>query len=240
MIHDLVNLEEASRSLAQANSLDEIKSIRDQAEAARQYAKSAALGLQVQNFAAELRLRAERKAGGLLAQLPLRGGDRKSNSHRESLKLSDIGIDRNKSARWQFAASIPESIFQGYVAGAEASGTEITTQGLFRLASKATIRRGRTAERIPVRKRSNHNRPTFGGAAVGRISRAALAAANGSRAGMARIEIVAEIEHQTQLLAAILTPFCEDRQAQLAVVCKRTVIRLLGEMQELLSQLKTN
>ena len=80
--HDLTILEHASRSLAKAKTLDEIRSIRDKAEAARQYAKSAALGLQIQNFAAELKLRAERKAGGLLAEMSLRGGDRKSNSHR--------------------------------------------------------------------------------------------------------------------------------------------------------------
>lgn len=61
--HALAILENAGRSLAQAKTLDEITSLRDKAEVARQYVKSATLGLQIQNLAAALKLRAERKAG---------------------------------------------------------------------------------------------------------------------------------------------------------------------------------
>src|SRR5580698_3408063 len=53
VIDELSILVHASRSIAQATTLEEIKSIRDKAEAARQYAKSAALDLQIQNLAAE-------------------------------------------------------------------------------------------------------------------------------------------------------------------------------------------
>jgi hypothetical protein len=45
--------------------LEVIRGIRDKAEAARHYARSAALDLEFQNFATELKLRAERKAGQL-------------------------------------------------------------------------------------------------------------------------------------------------------------------------------
>lgn len=46
--------------------MDDIKSIRDKAEAARNYAKAAKLGLEIQNQAATIKLEAERKAGQVL------------------------------------------------------------------------------------------------------------------------------------------------------------------------------
>ncbi len=48
--------------------------------------------------------RAERRAGELLAGMNLQGGDRKSNSHDVTLKLSDLGIERMQPNRWQTQA----------------------------------------------------------------------------------------------------------------------------------------
>jgi hypothetical protein len=54
--------------------------------------------LQVQNHAARIKLRPERKLGAALASMSLRGGNRKSNSHRESLILpKDLGMDPHES-----------------------------------------------------------------------------------------------------------------------------------------------
>ena len=50
---ELAVLDQATRMLDEAKSLEEIKSIRDNAEAARNYAKAAKLGLEFQNCAAE-------------------------------------------------------------------------------------------------------------------------------------------------------------------------------------------
>jgi hypothetical protein len=61
MSRELAALGQASRMLVEAKSLEEIKSIRDKAEAARAYVKAAKLGLEVQNRAAEVKLRAERR-----------------------------------------------------------------------------------------------------------------------------------------------------------------------------------
>ena len=108
-------LNQASRMLDEAKSLEEIKSIRDKAEAARNYVKAAKLGLDLQNFAAEVKLRAERKAGSLLRSLKLRGGDRKSKLHAGPLKLADLGISRNQSKRWQHIASVSDGEFVRYL-----------------------------------------------------------------------------------------------------------------------------
>ena len=71
---ELVLLGTAERALAEAQTVDEIKAIRDKAEAVRAYAQTARLGLELHNLAAELKLRAERKAGQILARAKLGGG----------------------------------------------------------------------------------------------------------------------------------------------------------------------
>ena len=97
---ELKVLDKLAHALAETRNLTEIKSLRDKAEAARKYAQSAALSLKIQNRAAELKLLAERRAGELLNELVAHGGNRRSSSHTENLKLSDLGIDHNQSSRW--------------------------------------------------------------------------------------------------------------------------------------------
>ena len=65
----LVKLDAARRALAAASTLEEIKVIRDQAEAIRAYVKYQGESLEMQNQAAEIKLRAERDAGKLLKQM---------------------------------------------------------------------------------------------------------------------------------------------------------------------------
>ena len=71
---------ETRRALGKACRLDEILSVREVAEALRQYAKSTRAGLEFQNCVAKIKLLAERKAGALLAGMHLRGGNHKSLS----------------------------------------------------------------------------------------------------------------------------------------------------------------
>lgn len=64
----LIYLNQARQALALAKSIDEVKNIRDKAEALRAYAKQAGMGLEMQNECAEIKLRAERRAGEMLAE----------------------------------------------------------------------------------------------------------------------------------------------------------------------------
>jgi hypothetical protein len=65
----LSRISEARKALTAAKSLDDVLQIRDQAEALRVYVKAAADSLEAANAAAEIKLRAERKAGEMLAAM---------------------------------------------------------------------------------------------------------------------------------------------------------------------------
>ena len=71
-------------------------------------------------MSAELKLRAERKAGEILRAMKLRGGDRKSNNHDERLKLLE-GISTNQSTRWQQVAAVPEPEFERHLTTSQAA-----------------------------------------------------------------------------------------------------------------------
>lgn len=131
---ELTLLGRAERALAEARSIEQFKEIRDQAEAVRTYARSATLGLEIQNYAAEVRLRAERKAGKMLAECKLRGGDRRSKSRDATLKLTDFGITRQQSFCWQLEASLPDADFERYVSRCRRCGKELTSAAVVRLA----------------------------------------------------------------------------------------------------------
>lgn len=120
----LAALRHAYSMLEKASSLDEVKNIRDKAESLRHYCEAAGMGLVMQNRCAELKLRAERKAGEMLASADLKPGPKK-----DADTLSAIGIKQHQSSRWQRIASLPEDDFEGYISDAVDHGRELTTAG---------------------------------------------------------------------------------------------------------------
>jgi hypothetical protein len=138
IVGELAVLDDGLRLLAEAQSLEDIKTLRDKAELAWNYAGMAKMGLDLQNRAAELKIRAERKAGWLLASLRLRGGDRRSKSMHTTLKLVDLGISRDQSSDWQRMASVPDDELAHYIRAANHFGQEVTSAGLLRFARNPT------------------------------------------------------------------------------------------------------
>ena len=71
----LIRYDAARRAIASAYRVDEAKNIRDKAEGVRVYAKQAR-DLEMQNMAAEIRIRAGRRAGQLLSYMAKNPGTR--------------------------------------------------------------------------------------------------------------------------------------------------------------------
>ena len=84
MSTSLAAISKARQQLAEARTLDDVLEIRDKAEAIRVYVRSAEEGLEAQNHAAEIKLRAERKAGELLAEM-----DKNKGGEQEKKKASN-------------------------------------------------------------------------------------------------------------------------------------------------------
>jgi len=93
-------------AIARATNVGDVKNIRDKAEALRVYAKQAGIGLEVQNAVAEIKLRAERKAGELLEEIEREQGKRTDlTSGHDVSKLqqlaTDLETDLKQLSRWQ-------------------------------------------------------------------------------------------------------------------------------------------
>lgn len=131
---DLSALNQALDALAGTESIEQIKQIHDKAEALRVFVRSSSMGLGLQNQVAEIKFRAERKAGTLLAAARLWGGRRHAHPTSRSVRLADLGITKQQSFRWQKEASIPEADFVQFVRNCQEAGRELTAAGLLRLA----------------------------------------------------------------------------------------------------------
>lgn len=114
--------DDARRLLAEAARVDEVKALRNKAEAVALYARQAKDGELLAN-AIEIRLRAERRAGELLAQMARRGeragrgGDQKSKSPQGTLiTLEKLGVSRKESSRWQELAEVAADEFEARIA----------------------------------------------------------------------------------------------------------------------------
>lgn len=146
----LAHFNRAKRELALATKIDEVKEIRDRAEALRVYAKQAGEGLIMQNQCAEMKIRAERRGGELLGEQEKHKGAATPSHDKRALflpKLKDLGIDHNQSHRWQQIASVPEEKFEEHIVVTKEQGKELTSIGLLNLVKQ--LRRGKTKE-IPL------------------------------------------------------------------------------------------
>lgn len=127
-----IALDEERARLAQVVSIDEAKQIRDQGHAIKHYAKEQKLSREIQHTAAEVTIRAERRCGELLSEVPRTppevSGAMKGRSPRPGgtsktyeQVLDDSGIAPTTARRWQAEASIQEPIFETFVAPNSAS-----------------------------------------------------------------------------------------------------------------------
>lgn len=135
---ELACLEEARRLIAECMSFDDLLKIRDHSESVRSYLRMIDSSLEAQNDAAEIKVRAERRIGEMLAEMPRREPGRTFNSDTMSPlpRLEDLGITKKQSSRWQAVASIDEQDFENQISELRSSEKEITTASFLRLAKK--------------------------------------------------------------------------------------------------------
>lgn len=151
-------LEQAKGLLAEVYDIDTAKGWVDKAAAYQVYAKRAKLGMDSQNLAGEIRLRAERRAGELLASVErqTRAGAGRPVKVSEEIgvspgpeiimpkpgptpyqrMLTDSEIAPTTARRWQQEASVPEDVFVQHVQAVKARHQELTSGALVKLAPK--------------------------------------------------------------------------------------------------------
>jgi len=115
----LVRYDAMCRAIAEAHAVDEVKDIRDKAMACERYAQQA-MNMEAERYACEIRLRAERRAGELLRNMEQTRERATRQEHPGSMSrdttcpptLSNLGISRDQSSKWQKLAGVPEDQFE--------------------------------------------------------------------------------------------------------------------------------
>jgi hypothetical protein len=152
MSGQLVRYEAARTALAECQRVDEVKDIRDKAEAMAAYARQAK-DTELIQYATEIKVRAERRAGEMLAATAAsgeragqsEGGKRAadvrwgSQSHDATSNpptLAEMGISKDQSSRWQSLAGMSDEHFETAVATAKDTAGQVTTAFMLREAQK--------------------------------------------------------------------------------------------------------
>lgn len=134
----LVYINNAKNAIELAKTVQEVKEIRDKAITLQELAKRQKRGLHVQNAVAEIRLYAERKAGGILKETELNKGVRMEGTRRlhdeTTVKLNDVGISKRDSSNWQRISDIPEDQFIESIEVYKEKEKEITTNAFLDIA----------------------------------------------------------------------------------------------------------
>ena len=139
----LTNWDKAKQAITECKTIDELKIIRDKAEALRAYTKQAQESLEVQNNVAEIKIRCERKIGEFSKELPVQSAfnaDKTTHHDRKSFKtsiLKDAGVQHYE--RYEAIANLPEKEFENHIKQVVDSNKELTTVGIIKLARKLSF-----------------------------------------------------------------------------------------------------
>jgi hypothetical protein len=141
---ELVRYDAMCHAIAECHSVDEVADLHDKALALEVYAKQA-MNVEAERKATEVRLRAERRAGELMAVLkrestaglrrgaaPSSNGGTTGSEYAETLDRT--GIPRQTAHRWQQLASVPAEQFERHL---KDPVVKPTTTGILKAANGA-------------------------------------------------------------------------------------------------------
>ena len=155
----LVKYNAARNALAEAHAIDEVKDIRDKAEAMAAYARQAKDTEMIQ-WVTEIKVRAERRAGQMLAEMPKAKGTQLNGKSigghivvppkNDEKTLADLGITKNESSRWQKLAGVSEEQFEHAIAAAKEVAGEVTTAAMLRSAKPENEKKEKKAPVVTI------------------------------------------------------------------------------------------
>lgn len=129
----------AKLALSQASDIYQILEIRDRAAAMAAYADAKGAA-EAANYAKEVQLRAERKAGEFLREMPKNQGVKLGGNTMlppgNEPTYSDLGIHKMQAQRWQLAADLPEEQFEQIISTAIDTGKELTAKEVLNAAKE--------------------------------------------------------------------------------------------------------
>ena len=133
MIDTLMLRDEAQKQLAQITTIETGVEYLNKVKAIETWAKAEKKDAKLQNAIAEQKLRTQKILGGLLKD---NNKELKARSQ-GSTQLSDFGISKNESSKFQKIASMPEELFEQEIAQAKDESSkriELTTSRLLQAA----------------------------------------------------------------------------------------------------------
>jgi len=121
--NSLVIFTKASQMLAEANTIQKAKELKDLALTAADWAKRKGMGDEVVAHARSYALEAERKMGEMLKETERANAARDKKAESLSMTppptLKDIGLTKNESSKAQKLASLPKEIFEEIKTGSK-------------------------------------------------------------------------------------------------------------------------
>ena len=153
---ELVLLSKAEKVLTEANTVDEVRDLRDKAVAVKAYAKKAKIGHRIVVEAAAIKLRAERRLGQMLQTIELADaapgnqytGPKAPTSDEPRIYLRDLGINKSDSSRIQRIAALPQEVFDRYLTDNIQADREPTMAGVLRLTAQSNGNTARSTRTV--------------------------------------------------------------------------------------------
>lgn len=153
----LIKYEAARLALAEASRIDEVKNIRNQAEALEHYARQRK-DVEMETWLTEIKLRASRRIGELSTELekaPGPGRGKRCPTGGTSFKrdaLKAAGLSKSEAHRCEQIARVPEEVFERHIAAKNAKGQPVSAKEVIQVAGRK-VRRAQKAEEIKARGR---------------------------------------------------------------------------------------